>query len=79
MNHVLNDNNVSCFIQKHSAQHFYQLDSWCFARTYFSRGSTSCVPLSRNCISCAPKWPHQMYQLRPGFSAPSIRVASRGY
>ena len=29
------------------------------------RGSTSCVPRSRNCISCVPRWPLQVYQLRP--------------
>ena len=42
------------------------------------RGSKSCVPRSRNCSSCVPRWPLQVYQLRPGFSTPSIRVACRG-
>ena len=46
-------------------------------------GSTSCVPRSRNCISCVLRWPlhvHQLrpavrkelYQLRPGLSTPNM-------
>jgi hypothetical protein len=45
----------------------------------WGRGSTSCVPRSRNCISCVPLWPLQVYQLRPGFSTPSTTAASRDY
>jgi len=30
-------------------------------------GSTSCVPRSRNCISCVPRCPLHVYQLRPEF------------
>jgi len=29
------------------------------------RVSTSCVPRSRNCISCVTGWPLQVHQLRP--------------
>jgi len=36
MNHVLNDN-VTCFTQKHPVQHFYQLDSLCFAQAEVSQ------------------------------------------
>ena len=28
-------------------------------------GSTSCLPRSRNCISCVPRWLPKVYQLRP--------------
>ena len=42
------------------------------------RGNTSCVPRSRNCISCVPRWPLQVYQLRPEVAASSVSVASQG-
>jgi len=32
------------------------------------RGSTSCAPRSRNCISCVPNCPFQVYQLHPELS-----------
>jgi hypothetical protein len=36
------------------------------------RGITCCVPRSKNYISCVPRWPLQVYQLRPGLSTPSM-------
>ena len=36
----------------------------------FSGGNTSCVPRSRNCISCVPRCPLHVYQLRPALSTP---------
>jgi hypothetical protein len=38
----------------------------------FRRGSTSCVPRSRNCISCIPRRLLQVYQLGPELSTPSM-------
>ena len=35
-------------------------------------GSTSCVPRSRNYISCVPKCLLHVYQLRPELSTPSM-------
>ena len=41
--------------------------------SHFScRFSRSCVPRSRNCISCIPKCPLHVYQLRPQLSAPNM-------
>ena len=36
------------------------------------RGSTSCVPLSKNSISCVRRYILHVYQLRPKFSAPNM-------
>jgi hypothetical protein len=36
------------------------------------RGSTSCVPRSRNCISCVPRCLLHAYQLRPELSTPNM-------
>ena len=38
----------------------------------FRRGNTSCVPRSRNCISCVPRCPRHVYQLRPELSTPNM-------
>jgi len=37
-----------------------------------SRRSTSCVPRSRNCIICVPRWRLQVYQLRPELLTPNM-------
>jgi hypothetical protein len=44
----------------------------------FRRGSTSCVPRSRNCICCVPGCLLHVYQLRPRMSASRVSVASQG-
>jgi hypothetical protein len=41
-------------------------------------GSTSCVPRSRNFISCVPRCPLHVYQLRPEVSTSRVSVASQG-
>jgi len=38
----------------------------------YSWGSRSCVSRSRNCISCVPKCPLHVYQLRPELSTPNM-------
>jgi len=35
-------------------------------------GSTSCLPRSKNCISCFPRWPFQVYHLRPELWTPNM-------
>jgi hypothetical protein len=37
-------------------------------------GSMSCVPRSRNGVRCVPRWPLQVYQLRPGLPTPSVKI-----
>ena len=41
--------------------------------THITRENTSRVLRSRNCISCVPKYPLQVYQLRPELSVPSMK------
>jgi len=42
------------------------------SRVMFVWGSTSCVPRSRNCISCVSRFLLHVYQLRPELSTPSM-------
>jgi hypothetical protein len=49
-----------------------------FCGTYGKGESTSCVPRSKNCITCVPRCPLHVYQLRPAVSASRVSVASRG-
>jgi len=40
--------------------------------------SRQTIPRSRNCLSCVPRWPLQVYQLRHKVTASSVSVASQG-
>jgi len=48
------------------------ISGFCACAITFQLASTSCVPRSRNCISCVPRCPLHMYQLRPELSTPSM-------